>query len=47
VLHGLPIAVKGLAGAAGIRTTRGSPLFAGYVPDAGAPHAVLLKAAGR
>jgi amidase len=31
-LHGLPIAVKDISPAAGIRTTWGSPLFAGYVP---------------
>jgi amidase len=46
VLHGLPIAVKDLADTAGIRTTYGSPLFAGHVPDADAPHVALLKAAG-
>ena len=46
MLHGLPIAVKDLADTAGIRTTYGSPLFAGHVPDADAPHVALLKAAG-
>ena len=46
VLHGLPIAVKDLADTAGIRTTYGSLLFAGHVPDADAPHVALLKAAG-
>jgi len=46
VLHGLPIAVKDLADTAGIRTTYGSPLFAGHVPEADAPHVALLKAAG-
>jgi amidase len=46
VLHGLPIAVKDLADTAGIRTTYGSPLFAGHVPDADAPHVALLKTAG-
>src|ERR1700757_232843 len=46
VLHGLPIAVKDLADTAGIRTTYGSPLFAGHVPNADAPHVALLKAAG-
>jgi amidase len=46
VLHGLPIAVKDLADTAGIRTTYGSPLFAGHVPDTDAPHVALLKAAG-
>ncbi|HEV3379913.1 MAG TPA: amidase family protein [Trebonia sp.] len=45
-LHGLPIAVKDLADTAGIRTTYGSPLFAGHVPDADAPHVARLKAAG-
>ena len=46
VLHGLPIAVKDLADTAGIRTTYGSPLFVGHVPDADAPYVALLKAAG-
>jgi amidase len=46
VLHGLPIAVKDLADTAGIRTTYGSPLYAGHVPDADAPHVALLRAAG-
>ncbi len=46
VLHGLPIAVKDLADTAGIRTTYGSPLFAGHVPDTDAPHVALLRAAG-
>jgi amidase len=45
-LHGLPIAVKDLADAAGIRTTYGSPLFADHVPDADAPHVARLRAAG-
>ncbi len=33
VLHGLPVAHKDLADTAGVRTTYGSPLFAGHVPD--------------
>jgi amidase len=45
-LHGLPIAVKDMAETAGIRTTFGSPLFAGYVPSADAPHVALLRQAG-
>ena len=32
-LHGLPIAHKDLALTAGVRTTFGSPIFAGHVPD--------------
>ena len=45
-LHGLPIAIKDLAETEGIRTTYGSPLFAGFVPDFDAPHVALLKRAG-
>ena len=33
-LHGLPIAIKDLVQTAGIRTTFGSPIFAGHVPEA-------------
>lgn len=33
LLHGLPVAHKDLADTAGVRTTYGSPLFAGHVPD--------------
>jgi amidase len=32
-LHGIPFAVKDLVETAGIRTTRGSPLLAGHVPE--------------
>ncbi len=32
-LHGLPIAVKDLTDVAGVRTTRGSPIFADRVPE--------------
>jgi amidase len=45
-LHGLPIAIKDLAETAGLRTTLGSPVYAGYVPDADAPHVALLRQAG-
>jgi amidase len=45
-LHGLPIAIKDLAETAGIRTTYGSPIFAGHVPSFDAPHVALLKRAG-
>jgi amidase len=45
-LHGLPIAIKDLAETAGIRTTYGSPIFAGHIPSADAPHVALLKQAG-
>ncbi|MGI9006563.1 MAG: amidase [Streptosporangiaceae bacterium] len=33
LLHGLPVAHKDLVETAGVRTTFGSPLFAGHVPD--------------
>jgi amidase len=33
LLHGLPVAYKDLADTAGVRTTYGSVLFAGHVPD--------------
>jgi amidase len=33
LLHGLPVAHKDLLDTAGVRTTYGSPLFAGHVPD--------------
>ena len=45
-LHGLPIAHKDLVDTAGIRTTYGSPSFAGHVPDADALLAARLKDAG-
>ena len=32
-LHGLPIAIKDLKDVAGVRSTRGSPIFADHVPD--------------
>jgi amidase len=33
LLHGLPVAHKDLVETAGVRTTYGSPLFAGFIPD--------------
>jgi amidase len=45
-LHGLPIAHKDLVDTAGVRTTYGSPSFAGHVPDADALLAVRLREAG-
>lgn len=32
-LHGLPIAIKDLKDVAGVRSTRGSPIFADHIPD--------------
>ncbi len=32
-LHGLPLAVKDLKDVAGVRSTKGSPIFADYVPE--------------
>jgi amidase len=45
-LHGLPIAIKDLADTAGIRTTYGSPILAGNVPDRDAAYVASLKRAG-
>ncbi|RKF15157.1 amidase [Roseovarius spongiae] len=45
-LHGLPIAIKDLADAAGLPTSQGSPLFAGQVAAEDAPHVARLRAAG-
>ena len=45
-LHGLPIAHKDLVPTAGIRTTRGSPLFADNVPDEDALIVERLRAGG-
>jgi amidase len=46
LLHGLPVAHKDLADTAGVRTTYGSPLFAGYVPGADALVVRRMKQAG-
>jgi amidase len=45
-LHGLPLAVKDLVDAKGLRTTYGSPLFADHVPTADHLLAARLRAAG-
>ncbi|MBT9291609.1 amidase [Prosthecodimorpha staleyi] len=45
-LHGLPVAVKDVTDTAGLRTTRGSLLFADNVPAADDPAVARLKAAG-
>ena len=44
-LHGFPLAVKDLVDTAGVRTTRGSPLFDG-VPDRDALLAARMRGAG-
>ena len=46
VLHGLPIAHKDLELTAGIRTTKGSPLLADFVPDEDGLIVQRLRAAG-
>lgn len=45
-LHGLPIAIKDLTATKGLRTSRGSPLYADFVPEADAPLAAALRGAG-
>jgi amidase len=45
-LAGLPVAIKDLAATRGLRTTKGSPLFADWVPEADAPMVARLRAAG-
>jgi len=46
LLHGLPVAHKDLAETAGVRTTFGSPAFAGYVPEHDALVVARMSAAG-
>ncbi|HEY6277998.1 MAG TPA: amidase [Streptosporangiaceae bacterium] len=46
LLHGLPVAHKDLAETAGVRTTYGSPLFSGHVPDFDALVVERMSAAG-
>ncbi|MDN5856225.1 MAG: amidase, partial [Actinomycetia bacterium] len=43
---GVPTAIKDLAMTAGVRTTFGSPVYAGFVPDVDDDSARLLRAAG-
>ena len=45
-LHGIPIAIKDLANAAGLPTSMGSPLFAGQVAQADDTFVARLRAAG-
>ncbi len=45
-LHGIPIAVKDLADAAGLPTSKGSPLFAGSLPETDDPFVARMRAAG-
>ena len=46
LLHGLPVAHKDLLDTAGVRTTYGSPLFAGHVPDRDALPVSRMAGAG-
>lgn len=46
VLHGLPVAIKDLANAAGLPTSQGSPLFAGQVAARDDLHVARMRAAG-
>jgi amidase len=45
-LHGLPVGIKDLVDTAGIRTTYGSPIYAGNVPVRDATVVTRLKSAG-
>ena len=45
-MHGFPHAVKDLANTAGLRTTRGSPIFADFIPETDDLMVQRLKAAG-
>src|ERR1700743_1867656 len=45
-LHGVPFTVKDAIDTAGVLTQRGSPIFAGRVPDADATVVARMKAAG-
>lgn len=45
-LHGVPFTVKDAIDTAGVLTQRGSPIFAGRVPDTDATGVARLKAAG-
>ena len=43
-LHGLPLAIKDLVNVQGIRSTRGSPIFADFVPESDDVLAARLRA---
>ena len=45
-LHGLPVAVKDLSAVRGVRTTRGSPIYADHVPEADDHVVERIEAAG-
>ena len=45
-LHGLPLGIKDLNETAGLRTTFGSPLYAGHVPQKDSPFVATLRASG-
>ena len=45
-LHGLPIAIKDLVDVAGVRSTRGSPIFADHVPDKSDLLVTILESKG-
>ena len=45
-LHGLPMTVKDTLETAGVRTTAGAPILAGYVPERDATAVARLRAAG-
>ena len=45
-LHGLPLAVKDLCATKGLRTTKGSPLFADFVPEKDDLLAARMRGAG-
>ena len=45
-LHGVPFSVKDLVYTKGIRTMRGSQIYANFIPDEDAPLVVRLREAG-
>lgn len=45
-LAGLPVAIKDLIDVAGVRTTYGSPIFAGHIPDKSHPLVERIEAHG-
>ena len=45
-LHGVPVSIKDLMPTRGVRMTRGSPIYADFVPDEDAPVVERLHAAG-
>lgn len=46
LLDGLPVVHKDLFAVAGVRTTKGSPIFADWIPDYDDPHIPLMRDAG-